>query len=240
MKVSSAPAASSVAPDGVMPSQPLSLSAPNLSGTLPVFLTIDLVFDRLAEFAGQFARRCRSFAFDLLLLFDREGRFGGDFGGDFVGGLGAGAFVAFDRGFVGVGADREHVGAGEGLFAAGGEFGGAGRGEAFAAGVFQGAEFERHVAGVLDDDLVFDRLAEFAGQFGSCCSWLRLDPLLLFDREGRFGGDFGGDFVGGLGAGAFVAFDRGFVGVGADRSQRVGAGEGLFFAGAEFGRRRTG
>ena len=35
-----------------------------------------------------------------------------------------------------------------------------------------------------------------------------------------FGGDFDGDFVGGLGAGAFVAFDRGFVGVGADARAR--------------------
>ena len=74
-----------------------------------------------------------------------------------------GAFVAFDRGFVAVGADaRERVRAGEGLFFAGGEFGGAGRGDAFAVGVFQCAEFERHVAGVLDDDLVFDLLADRA------------------------------------------------------------------------------
>ena len=39
---SSSPAASSVVPDGVMPSQPVSLRAPNLSGTLPVFLTMIL------------------------------------------------------------------------------------------------------------------------------------------------------------------------------------------------------
>ena len=32
--------------------------------------------------------------------------------------------------------------------------------------VRQGAEFERQVAGVLDDDLVFDGLAEFAGLRG--------------------------------------------------------------------------
>ena len=101
------------------------------------------------------------------------------------------------------------------------EFGGAGRGDAFAAGVFQGAEFERHVAGVPDDDLVFDGLADFAGLFGDAVGAFAGDLLLLFDREGRFGGDFGGDFVGGLGAGAFVAFDRGFVAVAADRAERV-------------------
>ena len=94
--------------------------------------------------------------------------FGGDFGGDFVGGLGAGAFVAFDRGFVGVGADRGSLWlqvkvssaptassvAPDGV-----------RPSQFA--VFEGAEFERDVAGVLDDDLVFDGLAEFAGEFAA-------------------------------------------------------------------------
>ncbi len=40
VKVSSAPTASSVVPAGVMPSQPVSFRAVNLSGTLPVFLTI--------------------------------------------------------------------------------------------------------------------------------------------------------------------------------------------------------
>ena len=171
----------------------------------------DLVFDFLTKFAAEFARAEGAFAGELLLLFDREGRFGGDFGGGFVGGLGAGAFVAFDRGFVHVGADGEFVRAGEELFVADGEFSGAGRGEAFAAGVFDGGEFERHVAGVADDDLVFDDLAEFARVFGGGVGAFARDPLLLLDDEVGFGGDFGGDFVGGLGARAFGAFDRGFV-----------------------------
>ena len=67
--------------------------------------------------------------------------------------------------------------------------------EAFAAGVFQGGEFERDVAGVLDDDLVFDRLAEFARFFSRAVVGFAFDPLLLFDRVGRFGGDFDRDFV---------------------------------------------
>ena len=196
----------------------------------------DLVFDGLTEFARHFARGVAGFAGNLLFLADREGGFGADRGRDFVGGLGAGAFVAFDRGFVGVGADRaEHVGAGEGLFFADGEFGGPGRGDGFAVGVFEGGEFERHVAGVLDDDLVFDGLTQFAGLGGGAVAAFAFDPLELFDREARFGGHFGGDFVGGLFAGAFVAFDRGFVAVGAD-PQRVAAGEGLFFAGFQFAR----
>ena len=85
------------------------------------------------------------------------------------------------------------------------------------SGVVRAREFERDVAGVRDDDLVFDGLAEFAADFARAVGGFAGDPLELFDREGRFGGDFGGDFVGGLFAGAFVAFDRGFVDVGADR-----------------------
>src|SRR5208282_6604393 len=99
------------------------------------------------------------------LLFDREVGFGGDFRGDFVGGLFTALFVAFDGGFVGGGAHREHVAAGEGLFRIDGDFGGAGRGDAFATGVFQGGEFEGDVAGVLDRDLVFNGLAQFAREF---------------------------------------------------------------------------
>src|SRR4029077_14487243 len=117
---------------------------------------------------------------------------------------------------------------------AGREFGGAGGGDAFAFRVAQGGEFEGDVAGVLDDDLVFDFLSEFTGFFGGAVGDFALDALLLFDRERRFGGHFGGDFDGGLGGGAFVAFDRGFVGVGAD-GEHVAAGDALFFPGQEFG-----
>ena len=112
VKDSSLPTASSVAPAGVMPVQPVSLRAPNLSGRLPVFLTMILYSTVWPEFAAQFARGVGDFTGDFLFLGDREVRFGGDRGGDFVGGLGAGAFVAFDRGFVGVGADGQDVGAG--------------------------------------------------------------------------------------------------------------------------------
>ena len=127
VKDSSSPTFSSVAPEGVMPSQPVSFSAPNLSGRLPVFLAMNLYSTVWPSLPLSSPVLYAAFARDPLLLFERERRFGGDFGGDFVGGLGAGAFVAFDRGFVGVGADRQHVAAGEGLFFADGDFGGAGR-----------------------------------------------------------------------------------------------------------------
>ena len=42
VKFSDLPAASSVVPGGVTPSQPVSLRAANLSGTLPVFVTTTL------------------------------------------------------------------------------------------------------------------------------------------------------------------------------------------------------
>ena len=133
--------------------------------------------------------------------------------------------------------DGKFVGAGDGLFFADLQFGCAGRSDAFAGRVFHGREFERHIPGVLDGDLVFDGLAEFAFQFARDVVGFAFDALLLFDREAWFGGDFGGGFVGGLGAGAFVAFDRGFVGRGADR-ERVAAGKGLFAADGQFGRAR--
>ena len=192
VKVSSSPAASSVAPDGVMPSQPVSLRAPNLSVHVAGVLDDDLVFDGLADFAGLFGGAVGAFAFDPLLLFDREGRFGGDFGGDFVGGLGAGAFVAFDRGFVGVGADRQSLWLQVKDSSAPAASSVAPDGAMPSQPVsFRAPNLIVHVAGVLDDDLVFDRLADFAGLFAGAVGAFAVDPLLLFDREGRFGGDFG-------------------------------------------------
>ena len=186
----------------------------------------DLVFDRLSDRhrAGFVAV---AFGADALELFDRVVRFGFDRHRDFVGGFVAGAFAVFDRGFVGVTAGaRERVFARERLFFAVGQFGGAGGRDVFAGGVFEGGEFERHVAGVLDDHLVFDLLAVFAAEFVFGVGAFAAQPLELFDRVGRFRGDFDRDFVGRLGAGAFAAFDRGFVGVGAGGRQRVAAGKG--------------
>ena len=80
VKDSSAPTASSVAPDGVMPLQPVSFRAANFSGRLPVFLTMILYSTVWPEFAGVFARGVCAFAGDPLLLLDREVGFGGDFG----------------------------------------------------------------------------------------------------------------------------------------------------------------
>ena len=147
----------------------------------------DLVFDRLAGFAGDFAFGVVRFALDALELFDRVAGFFGDRDRDLVGGFGARAFVAFDRGFVAVGAHcGERVGAGEGGFGARREFAGA-AGDQFAVGVGERAEFERDVAGVLDDDVVFDGLADFgAGDFAFRVGADAADALELFDREGRF------------------------------------------------------
>ena len=86
VKVSSAPAASSVAPDGVMPSQSASLQRAEFERDVAGVLDDDLVFDRLAEFAGQFRRAVKLPSPSIsLVLFDRERGFGGDFGGDLVG-----------------------------------------------------------------------------------------------------------------------------------------------------------
>ena len=66
--------------------------------------------------------------------------------------LGAGAFVAFDRGFVGVGADAQSLWVQVKVSSAPAASSVApDGGDAFAARVFEGAEFQRHVAGVLDD-----------------------------------------------------------------------------------------
>ena len=111
-----------------------------------------------------------------------------------------------------------------------------GRGDAFAVGVFQRREGQRHVAGVLDDDLVFDRLADFAFQFGDRVVDFAFDALELFDREFGVFGDVDDDRVGAVRDrqavfGRRVAFDRSLVGVGA------GSGEGVF---ARVGRRFAG
>ena len=71
VKDSSLPAASSVAPDGEMPSQPVSLRAANLSVTLPVFLTT-ILYSTVWPICRSVAGGVAGFAFDPLELFDRE------------------------------------------------------------------------------------------------------------------------------------------------------------------------
>ena len=194
----------------------------------------DLVFDGLAGFAGLGGGHVGAFALDPLELFDREVRFGGTLVVTLLEVLvPVPSLPSIEASLVVVPTASTWLQvkdsssptcssvAPDGVMPS-------------QVGVFQSGEFERHVAGVLDRDLVFDGLAEFAFQFAGAVVGFAFEPLLLFDREARFGGDFGGDFVGGLGAGAFVAFDGGFVGVGADR-QHVGAGEGLFGADGQFG-----
>src|SRR5205085_482397 len=126
-----------------------------------------LVEDRVADFRAQFGAR-EAAAADLLELFDvQAGSRGGGVDGDGVRFLLADAFVGFDARAVAV-------------FAFGDEFvfarprrRGPGRERARAAGEVRAAcvgevrERERDFAGVFDDHLVEDRVADFRAQFGA-------------------------------------------------------------------------
>ena len=173
----------------------------------------DLVFDDIADLAREFFLRERPRAPDSLHLFDRVGRFvqWRDFDDDFVGFFAARAFVAHDGGRVRPRADsRERVRARERRRSARRDRARPGSTrDVFAVGVREVREFQRDVAGVRDDDLVFDDVADFAREFFLGERSAAPDSLELFDGEGRFrfGRDFDDDFVGFFAAGAFIADD---------------------------------
>ena len=90
-------------------------------------------------------------------------------------------------------------------------------------GVDEVREFQRDVAGVPDDDLVFDDIADLAREFFLRERPRAPDSLQLFDRVGRFvqWRDFDDDFVGFFAARAFVALDGGRRSSSADSRELV-------------------